>query len=118
MDEGTPDKVKALKGATATVDYDETTRQLTITIKGYNQNAQHKFRILYKVNVDDDPRWKNPSVGELIYTNTATWGERTETTTTTVTRDVEQVKKTGWQDPDNGRKLHYQVVINLSLIHI
>lgn len=112
MDEGTPDKVKALKGATATVDYDETTRQLTITIKGYNQNAQHKFRILYKVNVDDDPRWKNPSVGELIYTNTATWGERTETTTTTVTRDVEQVKKTGWQDPDNGRKLHYQVVIN------
>ena len=112
MDEGTPDKVKALKGATATVDYDETTRQLTITIKGYNQNAQHKFRILYKVNVDDDPRWKNPSVGELIYTNTATWGELTETTTTTVTRDVEQVKKTGWQDPGNDRKLHYQVVIN------
>ena len=32
MDEGTPDKVKALKGATATVDYDDTTRQLTITI--------------------------------------------------------------------------------------
>lgn len=35
-----------------------------------------------------------------------------ETTTTTVTRDVEQVKKTGWQDTGNDRKLHYQVVIN------
>ena len=29
-----------------------------------------------------------------------------------MTRDVEQVKKTGWQDPGNDRKLHYQVVIN------
>ena len=35
-----------------------------------------------------------------------------ETTTTTVTRDVEQVKKTGWKDTGNDRKLHYQVVIN------
>ena len=112
MDEGAPDKVNALKGATATVDYDETTRKLTITISGYNKNKQHKFRILYKVSVSDDPRWKNPSVDKLTYTNTATWGELTETTTTTVTRDVEQVKKTGWQDPGNDRKLHYQVVIN------
>lgn len=112
MDEGAPDKVNALKGATATVDYDETTRKLTITISGYNKNKQHKFRILYKVSVSDDPRWKNPSVDKLTYTNTATWGERTETTTTTVTRKVEQVKKTGWQDTGNDRKLHYQVVIN------
>ena len=112
MDEGAPDKVNALKGATATVDYDETTRKLTITIRGYNKNKQHKFRILYKVSVSDDPSWKNPSVGKLTYTNTATWGELTETTTTTVTRDVEQVKKTGWKDTGNDRKLHYQVVIN------
>ena len=112
MDEGAPDKVNALKGATATVDYDETTRKLTITISGYNKNKQHKFRILYKVSVSDDPSWKNPSVGKLTYTNTATWGEQTDTTTTTVTRKVEQVKKTGWQDPGNDRKLHYRVVIN------
>lgn len=114
MDEGTPDKVSNLKSATATVAYEEATRKLTITISGYNLNKreQHKFRILYKVSVSDDPTWKNPSVGELTYTNSATWGELTETTTTTVTRDVEQVKKTGWQDPGNDRKLHYQVVIN------
>ena len=51
-------------------------------------------------------------MGKLIYTNSATWGELTQTTTTTVTRKVEQVKKTGWQDSGNDRKLHYQVVIN------
>lgn len=114
MDEGAPDKISELKGAAATVAYEKATRQLTITIRDYNlsKNKQHKFRILYKVSVDDDPSWKNPSVGKLIYTNTATWGELTETTTTTITRDVEQVKKTGWQDPGNDRKLHYQVVIN------
>lgn len=114
MDEGTPDKVNALKGAAATVDYDKTTRRLTIKISNYNKSGQeeHRIRIQYKVSVSDDPSWKNPSVGKLTYTNTATWGELTETTTTTVTRDVEQVKKTGWQDPGNDRKLHYQVVIN------
>lgn len=36
MDEGTPDKIGNLKGATATVDYDKATRQLTITIEDYN----------------------------------------------------------------------------------
>lgn len=114
MDKGAPDKVSALKGAAATVAYEEATRKLTITISRYNPNKpeQHKFRILYRVSVSDDPTWKNPSVGKLIYTNSATWGELTETTTTTVTRKVEQVKKTGWQDTGNDRKLHYQVVIN------
>lgn len=112
LDEG--DFVKIKKVDWATAEYDETTRRLTIKISNYNQSGQeeHRIRIQYKVSVSDDPSWKNPSVGKLIYTNTATWGELTETTTTTVTRDVEQVKKTGWQDPGNDRKLHYQVVIN------
>lgn len=114
LDEGDFVKIKDKKVDWATAEYDETTRRLTIKISNYNQSGQeeHRIRIQYKVSVSDDPSWKNPSVGKLTYTNTATWGERTETTTTTVTRDVEQVKKTGWQDPDNGRKLHYQVVIN------
>ena len=112
LDEG--DFVKIKKVDWATAEYDETTRRLTIKISNYNQSGQeeHRIRIQYKVSVSDDPSWKNPSVGKLTYTNTATWGEQTETTTTTVTRDVEQVKKTGWQDPGNDRKLHYQVVIN------
>lgn len=112
LDEG--DFVKIKKVDWATAEYDETTRRLTIKISNYNQSGQeeHRIRIQYKVSVSDDPSWKNPSVGKLTYTNTATWGEQTDTTTTTVTRDVEQVKKTGWQDPGNDRKLHYQVVIN------
>lgn len=108
-----PDKLTTAK---ATAAYDPATRQLTVNIKDYNPGANkpHRIRIRYEVDVGTDTQfaWKNPSVGQVIYTNTATWGELTETTTTTVTRDVEQVKKTGWQDPGNDRKLHYQVVIN------
>ena len=114
LDEGDFVKISDKNVDWATAEYDKTTRKLTIKIRNYNKSEQeeHRIRIQYKVSVSDDPRWKNPSVGKLIYTNTATWGELTETTTTTVTRDVEQVKKTGWQDPGNDRKLHYQVVIN------
>lgn len=113
LDEGDFVKISDKNVDWATAEYDKTTRKLTIKISNYNKSGkEHRIRIQYKVSVSDDPRWKNPSVGKLIYTNTATWGEQTETTTTTVTRDVEQVKKTGWQDPGNDRKLHYQVVIN------
>lgn len=114
LDEGDFVKISDKKVDWATAEYDKTTRKLTIKISNYNKSEQeeHRIRIQYKVSVSDDPRWKNPSVDKLTYTNSATWGERTETTTTTVTRDVEQVKKTGWQDRDNDRKLHYQVVIN------
>lgn len=114
LDEGDFVKISDKNVDWATAEYDKTTRKLTIKISNYNKSEQeeHRIRIQYKVSVSDDPRWKNPSVGKLIYTNTATWGELTQTTTTTVTRDVEQVKKTGWQDTDNDRKLHYRVVIN------
>lgn len=114
LDEGDFVKISDKNVDWATAEYDKTTRKLTIKIRNYNKSEQeeHRIRIQYKVSVSDDPRWKNPSVGELTYTNSATWGERTETTTTTVTRKVEQVKKTGWQDSGNDRKLHYQVVIN------
>lgn len=113
LDEGDFVKISGKNVDWATAEYDKTTRKLTIKISNYNKSGkEHRIRIQYKVSVSDDPRWKNPSVGELTYTNSATWGERTETTTTTVTRDVEQVKKTGCQDTRNDRKLHYQVVIN------
>lgn len=114
MDEGAPDKISELKGAAATVAYEKTTRQLTITIRGYNlsKNKQHKFRILYKVSVDDDPRWQNPSVGEVIYTNTAQWGELTETLHTTVEKTVDPLKKTGQLVDGKTDRIEYQVVVN------
>lgn len=114
MDEGAPDKVNALQGATATVTYAETTRQLTITISKYNlsKNAQHKFRILYEVNIEKDPAWQNPSVGQVTYTNTAQWGELTETLHTTVERSVEPLKKTGKLVEGRTDRIEYQVVVN------
>lgn len=114
MDEGAPDKISELKGAAATVAYEKTTRQLTITIRDYNlsENKQHKFRILYKVSVDDDPRWKNPSVGQVIYTNTAQWGELTETLHTTVEKTVDPLKKTGQLVDGKTDRIEYQVVVN------
>lgn len=116
MDEGAPDKISELKGAAATVAYEKATRKLTITIRDYNRskNKQHKFRILYKVSVDDDPRWKNPSVGEVIYTNTAQWGELTETLHTTVEKTVDPLKKTGKLVEVDGKtdRIEYQVVVN------
>lgn len=116
LDEDAFVKPDQLTKATATAAYDPAARQLTVNIKDYNPDANkpHRIRIRYEVDVGTDTQfaWKNPSVGKLTYTNTATWGELTQTTTTTVTRKVEQVKKTGWQDSGNDRKLHYQVVIN------
>ncbi len=114
MDEGTPDKISNLKGAAATVDYDKTTRRLTITISNYNlsKNAQHKFRILYKVNIEKDPAWQNPSVGQVTYTNTAQWGELTETLHTTVERSVDPLKKTGKLVEGKTDRIEYQVVVN------
>lgn len=114
MDEGAPDKADALQGATATVAYDETTRQLTITISKYNlsKNAQHKFRILYEVNIEKDPAWQNPSVGQVTYTNTAQWGELTETLHTTVEKPVDPLKKTGKLVEGRTDRIEYQVVVN------
>ena len=98
MDEGTPDKADKLEGATATVAYEETTRKLTITISGYN------------LSVDDDPSWKNPSVDKVTYTNTAQWGELTETLHTTVEKPVDPLKKTGKLVGTD--RIEYQVVVN------
>ena len=114
MDKGAPDKAGKLEGANATVIYEEATRKLTITISGYNLNKceQHKFRILYKVGVSNDPAWQNPSVGQVIYTNTAQWGELTETLHTTVERSVDPLKKTGHLVEGRTDRIEYQVVVN------
>ena len=62
--------------------------------------------------MDDDPRWKNPSVGEVIYTNTAQWGELTETLHTTVEKTVDPLKKTGQLVDGKTDRIEYQVVVN------
>ena len=62
--------------------------------------------------MDDDPRWKNPSVGQVIYTNTAQWGELTETLHTTVEKTVDPLKKTGQLVDGKTDRIEYQVVVN------
>ena len=49
MDEGAPDKVNALKGAAATVAYEKTTRQLTITIRDYNLEQEQTTQVPHSV---------------------------------------------------------------------
>lgn len=114
LDEGDFVKIKDKKVDWATAEYDETTRKLTIKISNYNKSEQeeHRIRIQYKVSVSDDPSWKNPSVGKLIYTNTATWGELTETLHTTVERSVDPLKKTGKLVEGRTDRIEYQVVVN------
>lgn len=114
LDEGDFVKIKDKKVDWATAEYDETTRRLTIKISNYNQSGQeeHRIRIQYKVSVSDDPTWKNPSVGQVIYTNTAQWGELTETLHTTVEKTVGPLKKTGQLVDGKTDRIEYQVVVN------
>lgn len=114
LDEGDFVKIKDKKVDWATAEYDETTRRLTIKISNYNKSGQeeHRIRIQYKVSVDDDPRWQNPSVGQVIYTNTAQWGELTETLHTTVEKTVGPLKKTGQLVDGKTDRIEYQVVVN------
>ena len=95
----------------ANYDYKDASKLLTIKIKDYNNdNTEHKIRIVYDVGVGDDPTWKNPAVSKVPYTNTATWGSLHSSTNTTLTRDVDEVKKTGESLSNN--RARYQVVIN------
>ena len=64
------------------------------------------------MNIEKDPAWQNPSVGQVTYTNTAQWGEITETVHTTVERSVEPLKKTGKLVEGRTDRIEYQVVVN------
>lgn len=114
LDENEFVKIKDKNVDWATAEYDETTRKLTIKISNYNQSGreEHRIRIQYEVSVSDDPSWKNPSVGEVIYTNTAQWGELTETLHTTVEKTVDPLKKTGQLVDGKTDRIEYQVVVN------
>ena len=113
LDEGDFVKISDKNVDWATAEYDETARKLTIKISNYNQSGkEHRIRIQYKVSVSDDPTWKNPSVGQVIYTNTAQWGELTETLHTTVEKTVDPLKKTGQLVDGKTDRIEYQVVVN------
>lgn len=75
------------------------------------------MQFLYKVKISDDPSWKDLSVSQISYKNTAKWGKEESSTATTVTRDATEVKKTGEQVKENGQptnRVRYTVYINPS----
>lgn len=91
---------------------------LTLSLSNYNTDGQsHTVQFLYKVGISDDPSWKDLSVSQISYQNTAKWGKEESSTVTTVTRDFTEVKKTGEQVMENGQptnRVRYTVYINPS----
>ena len=91
---------------------------LTLHLSNYNTDGQsHTVQFLYKVKISDDPSWKDLSVSQISYKNTAKWGKEESSTATTVTRDATEVKKTGEQVMENGKptnRIRYTVYINPS----
>lgn len=91
---------------------------LTLHLSNYNTDGQsHTVQFLYKVKISDDPSWKDLSVSQISYKNTAKWGKEESSTATTVTRDATEVKKTGEQVKENGQptnRVRYTVYINPS----
>lgn len=80
---------------------------------------EYKIEYLYSVAFDTDPGWDDLLTAERKYENTASWGpsgnKKTATTTTTVTRKVEPLTKTGEQQNSNGEWsncITYTVIIN------
>ena len=88
------------------------TTTVTFTIKdGYNSNPNNSFDILviyYDVSIAKDEIWDDPSTGQHIYTNHASWGDNSTSTDVTVDREVPTLAKTGAQLPqldDNGEPM-------------
>ena len=92
--------------------YDESTRTVTVKVKNLTPNKEYKITFKYSVTFDKDPGWNDLLTAERKYENTAHWGkDKTATTTTTVTRKVEPLTKTGKQQKKSNC-ITYTVIIN------
>lgn len=95
--------------------YNESTRTVTVQVRGLTPNKEYKITFKYSVTFDKDPGWNDLLTAKRKYENTARWGEKTATTTTTVTRKVEPLTKTGEQQQNSGEwsnRITYTVIIN------
>jgi LPXTG-motif cell wall-anchored protein len=100
---------------TATVNADGTTT-ITFTIGNYTYASGYPLvAIHYKTSVAGDSYWSDLKNDRKSYANTVEWNGHTDKQTTTVTRDVENVMKTGEQVVSNGSPtdiMRYYVDIN------
>lgn len=98
------------------IGYDERTRTVTVKVKNLTPNKEYKITFKYSVTFDKDPGWNDLLTAERKYENTAHWGKEIATTTTTVTREVERLTKTGVQQQNSSGELSnritYTVIIN------
>ena len=97
------------------LNYDSTNRTVTITVSKLAPGREYKIEYLYSVAFDTDPGWNDLLTAKREYKNTAYWGKEPATTTTTVTRKVEPLTKTGEQQKNNGElsnRITYTVIIN------
>lgn len=98
------------------IGYDESTRMVTVKVKNLTPNKEYKITFKYSVTFDKDPGWNDLLTAERKYENTARWGKETATTTTTVTRRVEPLTKTGVQQQNSSgglsNRITYTVIIN------
>ena len=102
------------------LNYNSAAHTVTITVSGLASGREYKIEYLYSVAFDTDPGWNDLLTAERKYENTASWGsgenKKNVTTTTTVTRRVEPLTKTGEQQKNNSGELSnritYTVIIN------
>ena len=99
--------------------YNSTDHMVTITVSKLASGREYKIEYLYSVAFDTDPGWNDLLTAKREYENTASWGpsgnETKATTTTTVTRKVEPLTKTGEQQQNSGELsncITYTVIIN------
>lgn len=99
--------------------YNSTDHTVSITVSKLVSGKEYKIEYLYSVAFDTDPGWNDLLTAERKYENTASWGpsgnKKTATTTTTVTRKVEPLTKTGEQQKNSGEWsncITYTVIIN------
>lgn len=80
---------------------EEGTTPVTFTIDdGYNGNGNfNTLAVYYDVSIAEDEIWDDPSTGQHIYTNHASWGDNSTSTDVTVDREVPTLAKTGAQLP-------------------
>ncbi|MGO5212086.1 Cna B-type domain-containing protein [Parafannyhessea sp. LCP21S3_E6] len=95
---------------------DDGTTTVIFTIKDYKYTEDYPLvAIHYKTSVAQDSEWSDLKVDRRTYSNTAEWNGHKDTQTTTVTRDVQNVVKTGEQVTSNGSPtniMRYYVDIN------
>ena len=101
------------------LNYDSANHTVTITVSKLASGTEYKIEYLYSVAFDTDPGWNDLLTAKREYKNTASWGsgeDKKATTTTTVTRKVEPLTKTGKQQQNSNGELSnritYTVIIN------